>query len=373
MLILPKWWPDEVHFHDGIFLRKHALAVKPWYRVACVHVHGADRNLTITDEDDIFTVRIGIGECRGYRKWFMMRAAYERGYREVKKALGKPVLVHAGVLVYPALFARWMRLLLGIPYVITEHWSGYITGEYRQSPWLKRWLTKRAVRGARAVMTPSQTLADAMMSCGLRGNYHVVPNVIDPVVPYTPAPRPDDKIRMMNLSDMWDDKKNVSGIIRATAQVVRDDPRFELHIIGDGRDREVLHRLSHELGVINKHVFFHGELPNREVYEFMKTIDFYITNSTVETFSIATAEAIACGKPVITTACGGPTEFVTREVGVVIPVSDDNALAAAMVSMATRLAEYEPAKLMAYAQHKFSYDVVGKMIAEVYRAAHRRL
>jgi glycosyltransferase involved in cell wall biosynthesis len=298
-----------------------------------------------------------------------MRRAYEKGYKAVVRALGRPDLVHAQVLLYPVLIARWMKLVLGMPYVVTEHWSGYITGEYKRLGWFHKWISRVVVRGAKAVITPSARLGEAMMACGFRSRFHVVPNVVESVTTEVLPTRHDDRIRMMNLSDLWDDKKNVSGLIRATAEVASEDPRFELHIIGNGRDREMLTSLAQDLNVLDKHVFFHGELSNPDVYRFMKTIDFYITNSYVETFSISTVEAIASGKPVISTDCGGPSEYVTSEVGMLIPPGDHLALVNAMKRMASGFAKYDPRALMAYAQSRFSYDAVGRRLVEIYEAS----
>lgn len=371
VLLLPKWWPDEVRFHRGLFNRKHALAVLPQFRVACIYVHESDKRFIANDEDGIFTVRIGIGEIRGamkgLRKWWKMRAAYKRGYLLVKAHLGKPHLLHAQVLLSPVLFAWWMSKFLHIPFIISEHWSGYITGEYKRLGSFKKMLTRKLVRKARRVLTPSRALADAMQSRGLKGHYEVVQNVVERVKLNKPSQRNDDKVRLMNLSDMWDDKKNVSGLIRAVAAVIQDDPRIELTIIGDGRDREILVALATELNVLDKHVFFRGELPNAEIYEFMKAIDYYVMNSRVETFGIAIVEAIACGKPVIATDCGGPSEFVTDEVGILIQPDNEVALREAILKMANTFRDYNPEQLMNYAAERFNPQVVGELLAQHYR------
>lgn len=53
-----------------------------------------------------------------------------------------------------------------------------------------------------------------------------------------------------------------------------------------------------------------------EVAGFFCECDFFVLNSNFETFSVVTAEALAYGKPVIATRCGGPEEFVNKIMGI---------------------------------------------------------
>ena len=72
----------------------------------------------------------------------------------------------------------------------------------------------------------------------------------------------------------------------------------------------------------------------------MQQADLFVLPSIVETFSVATAEALATGTPVLVTDCGGPTEFVTPEVGCVVPTSDPEALCAKLNVMLDSLVQY---------------------------------
>ena len=94
-----------------------------------------------------------------------------------------------------------------------------------------------------------------------------------------------------------------------------------------------------------------------------------IINSNFETFSVVTGEALASGKPVIATRCGGPEAFITPENGVLIPVGNDDALRDAMVRIAQEHSRYSPGTIRASVSQRFSPQAVAKAFDAVYREA----
>ncbi|MEY8760723.1 glycosyltransferase [Chryseobacterium tongliaoense] len=84
-----------------------------------------------------------------------------------------------------------------------------------------------------------------------------------------------------------------------------------LHILGDGKDREILHQMKDFLGL--KHVFFHGRQDNP--YQFLKYADLFILSSRYEGFPNVLLEAGACGTYSLANNCpGGINEIIQNRV-----------------------------------------------------------
>ncbi|WP_124642702.1 MULTISPECIES: glycosyltransferase [Amniculibacterium] len=80
-----------------------------------------------------------------------------------------------------------------------------------------------------------------------------------------------------------------------------------LHILGDGRDKELLLNLKKELGLEN--VIFHGQQKNP--YQFLKHADLFVLSSRYEGFPNVLLEAGACGTYSLANDCpGGIREII---------------------------------------------------------------
>jgi len=80
------------------------------------------------------------------------------------------------------------------------------------------------------------------------------------------------------------------------------------------------------------------------------------------------AEALATGTPVLSTRCGGPEEFVTDEVGLLIPPGDEDALYKALSYMLDNLNRYSYHRISQYACERFSPERLGMLLHTIYRS-----
>ena len=84
-----------------------------------------------------------------------------------------------------------------------------------------------------------------------------------------------------------------------------------LHILGDGKDREILHQMKDFLGL--KNIVFHGRQENP--YQFLKYADLFILSSRYEGFPNVLLEAGACGTYSLANNCpGGINEIIQNDI-----------------------------------------------------------
>ena len=104
-------------------------------------------------------------------------------------------------------------------------------------------------------------------------------------------------------------------------------------LVGDGPERSRLAALARELGITSK-VIFTGELDEPELMAWYRACDIFVLPSTTraEAFGVVQTEAMACGKPVVSTGLPTGVPWVNRdgESGLVVPPGDSLALATAL-------------------------------------------
>jgi colanic acid/amylovoran biosynthesis glycosyltransferase len=110
--------------------------------------------------------------------------------------------------------------------------------------------------------------------------------------------------------------------------------KLRLEIVGDGTERQRVLFTIADLGLANA-VEMIGHLEPDELSRKLQSADAFLLTSHTEGMSNAALEAMACGLPIITTDCGGMREAVQDGVeGLVVPVRDTNAIAAAIERLA---------------------------------------
>ena len=87
--------------------------------------------------------------------------------------------------------------------------------------------------------------------------------------------------------------------------------KIRLHILGDGRDKELLHQLKNDLNLEN--VLLHGQQKNP--YQFLKFADLFVLSSRYEGFPNVLLEAGACGTYSLANNCpGGINEIIQSNI-----------------------------------------------------------
>src|SRR5580765_5590238 len=134
-----------------------------------------------------------------------------------------PDIVHVHVAMKSGLIALYMKWKFGIPYVITEHWTGY----YRESAdslfkksWLTKYLTRLILKNAFSLLPVSDALGRQINQHWASVPFRVIPNVVDTRYFSYEGKRSREKFRFLHVSTM-NHQKNPEGILRSFVELLK--------------------------------------------------------------------------------------------------------------------------------------------------------
>jgi glycosyltransferase involved in cell wall biosynthesis len=252
----------------------------------------------------------------------------------------------------------------GLPLVITEHTGPFST--LTRTPYLRR-KTQASINAADRLIAVSPTLlADIRDQIALSRPERalVLPNVVDTDA-FKPAPRQVDG----RITALWVGHfvpvKRVDRLLRALAAAVKTESRLNLRLVGDGELVSNMRGLARELGIAN-HVEFVGHVHREALALQYADCDFLVISSDTETFGVVAIEAMSCGRPVLTTSCGGPQAIVTDpSLGMVVERSEEG-LHDGLLAIAARVPAFDPGPIRAAAIREYSSKSVAGRLKAIY-------
>ena len=262
---------------------------------------------------------------------------------------------------------------LGIPVAITEH--------ARWIPWMERFPSVRrqavdASRRCSAHVHVSRFVMDTVTPfTGQTSNAQIVPVGVDASVFHRCPDQPPASLNQILFVGRIHHVKGVDVLLRAMKQLVVGRPELRLVMVGGGfiyrdyrRQEEQLRQLAEDLDLCGQ-VQFVGPKTPQEVAQLMRGSSVVVLPSRAETFGAVLIEALACGTPVVATRCGGPQEFITEEMGELVPVEDPVALSAAIVRVLQRRESFDAEAVSNHVLAHYSWDRIAHQMSDVYQRA----
>ncbi|MEI8061222.1 MAG: glycosyltransferase [Candidatus Berkelbacteria bacterium] len=125
--------------------------------------------------------------------------------------------------------------------------------------------------------------------------------------------------------------KSPEVLIRAI-KICKDYQRnYRLTIIGDGKYRKLLERMTEKLG-LSKKIKFLGQINDfKQIFKRLDQSDLFVLPSRAEGMPRALIEAMAAGLPAISTSVGGIPEILPKKV--LVPPNDPEALAKKIIEL----------------------------------------
>ena len=376
---LASWFPNRTNPTNGDFIERHAKAVAPFVKQLTIIAVTKDDAMAAdavdvqkSKEDNITVYKVYYGKSRwgGYfEKLFSVKkylALHQQIFDELVELDGMPDIVHVHVSMKAGLFARRLKKKCNIPYIITEHWSGYYKGakpSVTDFGNLYVSLNKKIFSDASLLTTVSDELGKSINENFIKTNYQVVPNVVDTSIFYPANKQDDNKIKLIHASGMGYEK-NPEAIIRALSIWKEQGGNFAMHLYGTIYIQ--LQQLVDDLK-LGSEVFFHGEVPQPELARAMQQADALILYSRYETFGCVLIEANACGLPVIVGDLPVFHEMITENVnGIFVKGNDPYLLAEKFASFAINRWHFNKNAIAERTAALYCYEAVGKKFAGIY-------
>jgi glycosyltransferase involved in cell wall biosynthesis len=211
-----------------------------------------------------------------------LKKHYRFGVEKIEQWYGKPDVLHLNVVFPIGTIERRVAKFWKIPLVVTEHWTGYQPEDGRYRGFAMKRITRKTIKKAKVILPVSESLKSAMLNHGLKGNYQVVPNVVNDSLFVLPE-EPVEGLKMLHVSSLDDTQKNVTGLLKQFVQIKRQHPNAELNIVGSGADESAIKRLANELGLTFRGVNFLGKLEGEALAKVYREANVFVMNSRFET------------------------------------------------------------------------------------------
>ena len=366
--IVPSWYIREDSPLDGLFFREQAQALMEAGVQVCVLYADARFRpgrlrkglYRAADEVPTFVCRRRSLVPYWERGRHMQKARMlEALYRAAEREFGRPDIIHLHSCRAGPETLRLCRRH-GLPLVYTEHYSGVM----RESlPSGLREEFDRTLAGCDRAIAVSSALRARMLR--RRPDTFCVPDMVDTrvfrILPQEDAPG-TVFAAMGNLLSV----KNFGLLLRAFARALPELPGASLVIAGDGPQRETLEAQIGRLGLSGR-ARLCGSVPHVEAPAFYGRCDCLVCSSVIETFGMTLVEALACGRPVIATRCGGPSDIVTARNGMLVEPGDAEAMARAMIEMARGRGRYDRAAIRRECEQAFGRAAVTARLCGIYQ------
>lgn len=393
VFIIPSWYPSGINLAWGIFCKEQAealatifpddnfslslwgqnyvntfLEVKDHFKNIKKVVHfmkmqksqeALRKNLVAYNSPALtWTRKIAKGNINGIIK------ANENNFRLFSQYFGKPDIIHAHV-GYPAGYiAMHLSKKFKIPFVITEHMAPFPFEVFLNK---KKLIPEiyQSLLVASKIIAVSPSLKQEIEKYGL-SNVTYIPNMVNETLFYPVFSEENEMFTFFFLGGLIP-RKGVDALLEAI-KLLEHLPNLRFRIGGEGILEEAYKAKTHAFGIARK-IEWLGFLNKSQAIEEFQRCNAFVLSSRQESLGVVLLEAIACGKPIIATRCGGPEVIVNEKNGVLVDVDDVQGLAQAMQQMIAEYDKYNPSIIRKDFEERFSRPVVANQIMNVYKDA----
>lgn len=379
VLLFPSSYPSSHSPIRGIFFREQAEALQervgrvgvvyPEYRrLRSFRPSSLRKNywqVTVRKEDGLPTARRhGWNVPSSWLRGELLRAQFRDLFSRYVETFGAPDVLHSHGVFWGGAGARAVSKETGIPFVHTEHSTGYTRGLF--GSWEKRKIEDVLTSSSESIAV-SRALARSITQTVSVQPPRVVPNTVDTDHFTLPSePRSSSPFTFLTVAKLKE-KKGLDLLLRAFQRAFGETDAVRLEVGGNGPQARALQDQAADLGISDQVVFL-GALARSEVRERLWRANAFVLPSRVETFGVVVIEALSTGLPVVATRSGGPEEILTDTTGWVVDTEDVGQLCEGM-QKAYEARDDLPRRerdIRRYVEKNYSYEAVSGILEKVY-------
>lgn len=377
ILIIPSWYPQFSGDIGGSFFREQAIALKKsGCTVGVIYpqvrslkniksILKKPYGLTVEDDEGVNTIRWYavnfIPKNKKYNKSHWIKIALKL-FETYVEQFGKPDIIHVHSMLYAGFAAQLISEKYGISYVVTEHSTAFARNLISLDEISS---LKQVVRDAKVCIAVSNEFSSLLNKLFEIQKWTYIPNIVnDEFISFEKTLDTEEYFTFITVCFL-EKKKRVDLLISSFAKAFKDNKKVRLKIGGDGVLMSELKILAKELGVESQ-VIFLGKLSRQQVKEEMALSNAFVLSSEYETFGVVLVEALALGKPLIATKCGGPESIVAPEVGYLIPKNSEREMTNALLELHQNWNKFDSVQIRQYCLENFSEKAVVEELTKIY-------
>lgn len=337
IFIIPSWYKTKEHPEECVFIYEQAQGLKELGNDIVVlspqfcKSPFSDKSIT-SETDDCSKIY--------YKKyWTLWPSKFPNHYvSQFRKSLyslfddaikreGRPDVLYAHF-SYPAgMIACELSKKYSIPLVVEEHFSGLMGNNVAER---HKAAVRYTVNNCDKFICVSEGLRESIFNfTGKKSNCIVVSNMINPCFKYFDLPR--TRFNFFSMGSLIP-RKGFLELIDAFTIAFKGQP-VDLNIGGSGPLQEEIEKRISETGMSGQ-IHLLGQLSRAETLKKYVSCNCFVLASKAETYGLVYREAMAVGRPVISTRHGGFSESEwDDEFGFLIDVNNKEQLIMSLKSM----------------------------------------
>lgn len=342
LLIIPHTYPDDTNPNITPFIKEHSVALcKAGYRVIILHVkilamkkwkNGSETKIQKHFEDGIIRYCVSVRFVKGFERLNTLKYCkqLERLFEYYMKQNGSADLLISHFYQYAGIAASKISKKHNIPWIAIEH-AGWLLKE--KIPAYEKKKLSRVCESADRIICVSKELEKCIRMHVETNviNCSVIPNMIEDRFVFVPRKQKTDVV-FFSAGNLLVGKR-FDLLIKAFCSAFTKDENVKLRIAGAGNQYEKLSSLIHENDRTSQ-ISLLGSLTKSEMMNEYINCDCFALPSEHETFGIVYREALAVGRPIITTDHQGfRNDSWNDKYGVRIDIDNINQLVDALIYM----------------------------------------